>query len=252
MPAADGANDAKDAWVNDRRGSIDVFACFESGEVQRIRDNGMSAIVAPYLGSTAPLFRSRPPRDHVLAGCWVERSPRAVDAVSAFFEQVRGRCGGAAPNFIVAGPGADQVTLPVLPVPVAVGTPSLSEQVFYRGVDLAICPDLPVGGEGTPVRYDVITALQLGAKPLVSVSALTGLRESWRLPWFDDLYAMAEYVFERGRDLRAGTLLADLRARADWTWSGLSVVAARQRAELIHAIQQTKDEKKRQAYDQNG
>jgi hypothetical protein len=47
---------------------------------------------------------------------------------------------------------------------------------------------------------------------------------------------MAEYVFERGSDLRDGRLLADLRARADWTWSGLSVAAAQQQRELMRAI----------------
>ncbi len=242
---------APSVWVAERRRAVDLFITFERDEATLLRETGAPFVRAAHLGRAARLSRTRPKRAELLAGCWVEPTPRAIEAVSAFLDQVRQRGGGAAPRFVVAGPGAVDVILPDLPVPVVRQGDAMAERVFYRGIDVAICPDLAVAGGDTPVRYDVVTALELGATPLVSASALTGLRESWRLPWFDDLYAMAEYVFERGHDLRDGGLLADLRARADWTWSGLTVAAGQQRTALMQAIADARDNKTRDGDDTN-
>jgi hypothetical protein len=103
---------------------------------------------------------------------------------------------------------------------------------FYRGLDLAIAPDI----EGSAPRLDVLSALECGAAPLASSSALNGLRRRWRLPHFRDLGSMVDFLFNRGGELRDGGLLTELRARADWTWSGLVTASARQRERLNREI----------------
>lgn len=223
--------DALAAWQS----HIDLFVAFEADEARQCRDAGMNVIEAPYLHRAHRLSRGRIPGARLLAGCWVEAAPDAIAAVRAFFDAVRNRGGGFAPHFIVAGPGAGAIDLPQLPYPIMRLGPDVEERAFYRGIDIAVCPDLRRGGSNAP-RYDVMTALELGATPLVSSSALTGLRSLWRLPDFENLTELAEYLFERGRDMREGGLMADLRARADWTWSSLSGAAADQRKALMAGV----------------
>ncbi|MEM7546306.1 MAG: hypothetical protein AAF367_12275 [Pseudomonadota bacterium] len=214
------------------RPHTDLYVGFEHADIGLCHEAGLDVVAAPYLRRAHRLSRSRITGTRLLAGLWVEAAPRAIAACRAFFDHVRDRGGGFAPNFIVAGPGATEIALPQLPFPIACLGPETAERAFYRGIDIAVCPDLG----GAAPRYDVMTALELGATPIVSSSALTGVRSLWRLPHFEEMYGLAEYLFERGRDMREAGLMAELRARADWTWSSLSGAAADQRTALMASV----------------
>ncbi|MEL7463688.1 MAG: hypothetical protein AAFN79_06455 [Pseudomonadota bacterium] len=192
-------------------------------------------IEAPLLRRAYRMTRARIPGARVLAGCWVEDEPRSIDAARGLFDAILTRGGGFAPNFAIAGPGAAKVAPPRLPAPVTV-LEETAERVFYRGLDIALFPDAPTGATAHMPRYEALTALELGATPLVSESALTGIRSYWRLPSFVSLPDLAEYLLENGRALTEGGLMAELRARADWTWSGVAEAAGRQRRALADAI----------------
>ena len=51
----------------------------------------------------------------------------------------------------------------------------------------------------------------------------------------------AHLWYRMGAEMRDGRLLAELRARADWTWNGLAAAAARQRARLIEALREARE-----------
>ena len=192
-------------------------------------------VEAPLLRRAYRTTRSRIPGARILAGCWVEDEARSINAARGLFEAILKRGGGFAPNFAIAGPGAAKVAPPRLPSPVTV-LEETAERVFYRGLDIALFPDAPTGATAHMPRYDALAALELGATPLVSDSALTGIRAYWRLPRFASLPELAEYLLENGRALNDGGLMAELRARADWTWSGVADAAGRQRKALAEAI----------------
>lgn len=189
-------------------------------------------ISAALLWSGLRFTRARLTGERILAGCWVEDDPRAIGAARAFFEAILRRGGGFAPNFALAGPGADAVGPPRLPYPVTVLDRDTPEKVFYRGVDIAVFPEVAAGASAGLPRYEAIEALELGATPLVTDPALIGVERAWRLPRFPSVAALAEFLLENGRALSEGGMMAELRARADWTWSGIADMAARQRAAL--------------------
>lgn len=212
----------------------DVAVLFEPAEAEG-EGAAPQTIVAPLLRAGFRRSRPRVAQGGVLAGVWVEADEAAIGAARSFFAEISRRGGGFAPSFVIAGPGAALVAPPRLPTPVTTLGPETTEQIFHRGLDLAVFPDLPEAGAGAP-RYDVIGALELGATPLAPETALTGLRDCWRLPRFSSLEHLAEYLFEKGRDLREGGLLAELRARADWTWSGVAGAASEQRRAFRRAV----------------
>ncbi|MEM7523570.1 MAG: hypothetical protein AAF360_07425, partial [Pseudomonadota bacterium] len=214
----------------------DLFVAYDAEEARRCEGEGHPVATAPYLRRAArkSLIRRRADRP-LIAGLWIEATPASAAAASALFEAIRARGGGAPPRFALAGPGAADVTPPRLPYPALRLPSSTTERAFYRGVDLALFPDAPGSSSRAP-RYEIAAALELGATPIVSADALTGFGEIWRLPRFSSLAEMAEYLFERGANLRQGGLAAELRARADWTWSGLQGAAATQRDALRAAI----------------
>lgn len=191
------------------------------------------ALEAPFLGAGARKLRPALKKPRPLAGCWVESTPEAADATQRLFHCILERGGGGSPNFAIAGPGAGLIDLPRLPFPVTMMPDEIDERVFYRGLDIAMAPDVTGGAP----RLDVIAALEHGATPLASSAALGGLRRRWRLPHFARVEQMADFLFERGAEMRDGGLLTELRARADWTWSGLVTAAARQRARLAEQLQ---------------
>lgn len=195
-------------------------------------ERGCAAVAAPFVRQADRLRRPPVRGGRFLAGLWVEKAATAIMAVSAFFDAVRARGGGGAPNFAIAGPGAASIRTPALPYPVTVMPDDIDERVFYRGLDILIAPDL----HGGAPRLDILSALEMGATPLASSAGLTGLIDRWRLPHFGDLASMAEYVFEKGQQMRDGGLLTELRARADWTWTSLSNQAAQDRATLNKEI----------------
>lgn len=213
-------------------GAADVAIVYEPEDAA---EEGAEVVVAPFLRRAVRRSRPRVSDGAVLAGVWVEADEAAIGATRALFDEISRRGGGHAPNFVIAGPGAAAVDPPHLPNPVTVLGAETSERVFHRGVDIAVFPDLPETRVRTP-RYDVIGALELGATPLAPEAALTGLGAYWRLPRFSSLEELAEYLFERGRDLREGGLLAELRARADWTWSGVAGAASEQRRAFRRAV----------------
>lgn len=200
-------------------------AAYAEGRVEDV-------VIAPFVRQADRLRRPPVRGGRFLAGLWVEQAATAVMAVSAFFDAVRARGGGGAPNFAIAGPGARGIRTPALPHPVTVMPDDIDERVFYRGLDILMAPDLTGGAP----RLDILSGLEMGATPLASTAALTGLVDRWRLPHFGDLASMSEYVFEKGQQMRDGGLLAELRARADWTWTSLSNSAAQDRARLNRAI----------------
>ena len=180
--------------------------------------------------------RSRLSQERILAGCWVEDDPRSVAAARALFAAILRQGGGYAPFFALAGPGAASVDPPRLPHPVTVLDDETPEKVFYRGVDIALFPDAATGASAALPRYEAIAALELGATPLVTDAALIGVKRAWRLPRFQTVEALADFLLENGRALSEGGLMAELRARADWTWSGIAEAAGRQREALAGAI----------------
>lgn len=225
--------------IEDWRIHTDLFVAYGEDGAQTCRDAGAEAIVAPYLRSTHRLARRRSNTGRALAGLWVEDDLSAVAAAQGLLDLIRRHGVGNGPNFIVAGPAAAAIEPPELPQPVVVLPTGYAERAFYRGVDLLLAPDLgPREGAGASPRYDVTTALELGATPLVSSIGLAGLRRHWRLPQFETFDAFVDYLFERGRDLSEGGLLVELRARADWTWSGVAGAGAMQRAELTKRLRE--------------
>lgn len=214
----------------------DVFLTTTDAEMEAVRETGRAAVTATYLRRATRRPGRRVAADRVLAGCWIEPSEASAASAQALFDALRRRGGGAPPAFAIGGGGAPQVAPPPLPQPVLAVGANIDERVFYRGLDVALFPAQDEAA--SDVRLEIATALELGATPLVSAAALTGLASAWRAPRFDDLDAFAEYLFERGRDLRDGGLLAELRARADWTWSGLQGEAANQRAALMSALRE--------------
>ncbi|MEM7268554.1 MAG: hypothetical protein AAF401_04795 [Pseudomonadota bacterium] len=193
---------------------------------------GVEAVEAPLLAHGERKKRPRFHSDRLLAGVWVEAEAAAIDAARELFERIQERGGGAAPNFAIAGPGASSIDPPNLPFPVTRMPADTAEMVFYRGLDIAVAPDIAGGAP----RLDVVAALECGAAPLASSSGLNGLRRHWRLPHFRDLHSLADYLFERGAEMRDGGLVTELRARADWTWSSLTGASARQRERLASRI----------------
>lgn len=224
----------------------DVAICSAETEMEPATSLGVEAIRAPFLRLAERRRRPVLEGEDVLAGVWVENESGAIDAAAAFFDEVARRGGGAPPHFAVGGPGAAAITPPTLPWPVTVFGDEIDEVVFYRGLDIAIAPDLSTGAP----RLDVCSAMEMGATPLASSSALYGMRRNWRLPHFDRLDKLAEYLFENGQGLRDGRLLSDLRARADWTWAGLQTTAARQRARLSSRIRAHRRAKRRETADE--
>ncbi|MBX2855409.1 MAG: hypothetical protein KTR21_10490 [Rhodobacteraceae bacterium] len=204
----------------------------EPAQSRFVQDLGLTAAETPTLIDGARKIRPRLRKSQLLAGIWVERDDISISATRAFFDEVVSRGGGGAPNFAIAGPGAREITPPPLPFPVTHLEDGVAETVFYRGLDLAVVPDTV----GEAPRLDVVSALECGAAPLASSSALNGLRRRWRLPHFRTLGDMADFLFNRGGELRDGGLLTELRARADWTWSGLVTASARQRERLNREI----------------
>jgi hypothetical protein len=210
----------------------DLVVTADRADAKFVTELGHGAVEAPFLRRGLRLQHPPITGGRFLAGLWVEASPSAIETVEAFFDTIRERGGGAAPNFAIAGPGALKIALPTLPYPVTVTPPDMEERIFYRSLDLCIAPDLFGGAP----RLDVMSALEMGATPLASSSALTGVRQRWRLPHFGNLHSLSEYLFEKGDQMRDGGLLPELRARADWTWASLSNVAARHRERLNSRI----------------
>lgn len=210
----------------------DIVLTAEPAQTRFVETLGPKAAETPALIDGARKIRPRLRKAQLLAGVWVEKDDISINATRAFFDEIVARGGGGAPNFAIAGPGASEITPPPLPFPVTHMDESLAEEAFYRGLDLAVAPDT----EGKAPRLDVVSALECGAAPLASSSALNGLRRRWRLPHFRTLGDMADFLFNRGGELRDGGLLTELRARADWTWSGLVTASARQRERLNREI----------------
>lgn len=213
-------------------GAAAMVLTAEPAQTRYVETLDLKAAETPALIDGARKIRPRLRKSQLLAGVWVERDEISINATRAFFDEIVARGGGGAPNFAIAGPGAVEITPPPLPFPVTHMGEELDEEVFYRGLDLAVAPDL----EGKAPRLDVVSALECGAAPLASSSALNGLRRGWRLPHFRNLGDMADFLFNRGGELRDGGLLTELRARADWTWSGLVTASARQRERLNREI----------------
>ncbi len=213
-------------------GAASLILTAEPAQTRFVESLDLRAAETPALIDGARKMRPRLRKSQLLAGAWVERDEISINATRAFFDEVVSRGGGGAPNFAIAGPGASEITPPPLPFPVTHMGEDLEEMVFYRGLDLAVAPDI----EGKAPRLDVVSALECGAAPLASWSALNGLRRGWRLPHFRTLGDMADFLFNRGGELRDGGLLTELRARADWTWSGLVTASARQRERLNREI----------------
>ena len=216
-----------------RRVHSDIILAADAAEQNLAGAAGVEALRVYHLGDARRSTLKRIGGDDVRAGVWVENDDNAVAASEKLLDALRTRGGGAPPSFLVGGPGAARVTAPRLARPVTILDADLSERAFYRGVDVALFSE----SEGeVDLRYGLFTAMELGATPLASSAVLRGEFANWRLPHFADLDAFAEYLFERGRDLRDGGLLAELRARADWTWSGLQRAAAAERRTLIDAL----------------
>ncbi len=215
-----------------RLASSQMVLTAEPAQTRFVEAMDRIAAEVPALIDGARKMRPRLRKSQLLAGVWVERDRTSVEAVAAFFDEVVARGGGGAPNFVIAGPGAGEISPPPLPFPVTHLDNEVEEMAFYRGLDLVIAPDLA----GQAPRLDVVSALECGAAPLASSSALNGLRRRWRLPHFRDLGAMADFLFNRCGELRDGGLLTELRARADWTLSGLVTASARQRERLNREI----------------
>lgn len=213
-------------------GAASLVLTAEPAQTRFVETLGLRAAETPALIDGARKMRPRLRKSQLLAGAWVEKDETSINATRAFFDEVVSRGGGGAPNFAIAGPGAAEITPPPLPFPVTHMGEDLEEMVFYRGLDLAVAPDI----EGKAPRLDVVSALESGASPLASWSALNGLRRGWRLPHFRNLGDMADFLFNRGGELRDGGLLTELRARADWTWSGLVTASASQRERLNREI----------------
>lgn len=209
-----------------------IILTAEPAQTRFVETLGLRAAETPALIDGARKMRPRLRKSQLLAGAWVENDDTSIGATRAFFDEIVSRGGGGAPNFAIAGPGAAEITPPPLPFPVTHMGEDMEEMTFYRGLDLAIAPDI----EGKAPRLDVVSALECGASPLASWSALNGLRRGWRLPHFRTLGDMADFLFNRGGELRDGGLLTELRARADWTWSGLVTASARQRERLNREI----------------
>lgn len=209
-----------------------IILTAEPAQTRFVESLDLNAAETPALIDGARKIRPRLRRSQLLAGVWVEKDEISINATRAFFDEIVARGGGGAPNFAIAGPGAAEITPPPLPFPVTHMGEGLEEMAFYRGLDIAVAPDL----EGSAPRLDVVSALECGASPLASSSALNGLRRRWRLPHFRGLGDMADFLFNRGGELRDGGLLTELRARADWTWSGLVTASARQRERLNREI----------------
>lgn len=209
-----------------------IILTSEPAQSRFVETLGLRAAEAPALIDGARKVRPRLRKSQLLAGVWVERDEISINATRAFFDEIVARGGGGAPNFAIAGPGAAEITPPHLPFPVTHMGEDFEEMAFYRGLDLAVAPDI----EGRAPRLDVVSALECGASPLASSSALNGIRRRWRLPHFRTLGDMADFLFNRGGELRDGGLLTELRARADWTWSGLVTASARQRERLNREI----------------
>ena len=218
--------------LSHRLSAADIVLTAEPAQTRFIESLGVTAAETPALIDGARKIRPRLRKSQLLAGVWVELDDISITATRAFFDEVVSRGGGGAPNFAIAGPGAQEITPPPLPFPVTHMDASLQETAFYRGLDLAVAPDVT----GEAPRLDVVSALECGAAPLASSSALNGLRRRWRLPHFRNLGDMADFLFNRGGELRDGGLLTELRARADWTWSGLVTASARQRERLNREI----------------
>ena len=212
----------------DQDSGADLILTGDKKSADLAAEMGCNVLEAPFFGAGVRKQRPALKKQRPLAGCWVEQSHEAVEAVRRLFSKIEERGGGGCPNFALAGPGAGAVHPPRLPFPVSLMPPDTDERVFYRGLDLAMVPCLE---EGAP-RLDVVSALEHGATPLASSAALGGLRRRWRLPHFGRLDQMADFLFERGGEMRDGGLLVELRARADWTWSGLVTAAARTRVKL--------------------
>ncbi len=215
-----------------RLSTATIVLTAEPAQTRFVETLGLTAAETPALIDGARKIHPRLRRSQLLAGAWVEKDETSINATRAFFDEVVARGGGGAPNFVIAGPGAAEITPPPLPFPVTHVDESVEEIAFYRALDIAVAPDT----EGRAPRLDVVSALECGAAPLASSSGLNGLRRRWRLPHFRDLGALADFLFERGGELRDGGLLTELRARADWTWSGLVTASARQRERLNREI----------------
>lgn len=215
-----------------RLSSANIVLTAEPSQTRFVETLGISTAETPALIDGARKIRPRLRKSQLLAGIWVENDDTSIAATRAFFDEIVSRGGGGAPNFAIAGPGAAAIAPPPLPFPVTHMEDGLAEMAFYRGLDLAVAPDI----EGKAPRLDVVSALECGAAPLASSSALNGLRRRWRLPHFRNLGDMADFLFNRGGELRDGGLLTELRARADWTWSGLVTASARQRERLNREI----------------
>lgn len=218
--------------LSQQLGAASIILTAEPAQTRFVETLDLKAAETPALIDGARKIRPRLRKAQLLAGAWVERDEISINATRAFFDEVVARGGGGAPNFAIAGPGAAEITPPPLPFPVTHMGEDLEEMAFYRGLDLAVAPDL----EGKAPRLDVVSALECGAAPLASSSALNGIRRRWRLPHFRNLGDMADFLFNRGGELRDGGLLTELRARADWTWSGLVTASARQRERLNREI----------------
>ncbi|MFN3262727.1 MAG: hypothetical protein ACE37J_19445 [Pikeienuella sp.] len=196
------------------------------GEAEGVRPAGGEAFAAPWLGAGRRRARAARPGPRPLAGLWAE-TPGPAEAL---FAAMRARGGGLQPDLLVGGPAAAALAPPPLPFPPAFAPEGTAEAVFWRAVDFALFPE----GAGA----EALDALARGATPLVAGPAPFGRADIWRLPLFESAPALAEYLFERGRDLRHGGLAAELRARADWTWSGWAGAAAEARARLRAALRE--------------
>ncbi|MEM8752514.1 MAG: hypothetical protein AAGF90_06025, partial [Pseudomonadota bacterium] len=244
-PAALAAEGALPGWAE----HVDAFLAVVPDDEAAIETTGRPGFAAAFLGRfaprPAPLRRRRAPGPR-LAGLWLDGDEGPQAAAAALLDAVRRRGGGAPPRFLIGGPAAASLDPPPLPHPAVVVDAPRAARVFHRGLDLSLFPE--AGGvderrRACGPRVDLLEALEAGATPIASSAALHGLGRFWRLPRFDDLEAFAEYLFERGRDLRDGGLSAELRARADWTWAGLRDASATQGAALAAAIRERLREK---------
>lgn len=206
--------------------AADILVAMTPEHAAALQAEGRRAVAAPWLRRAARRPRLSAPGARGLAGLWVEDPAPA----SAFLEAARACSGGFPPTIVIAGPGAAAIRPPPFSIPVTRLDTATPERVFWRGVDLAIFPDPGAAG------LDAVLALEFGAAPLVVGGAPFGMGAVWRLPVFADPPQLAEYLFERGRDLREGGLMADLRARAEWTLGGHAAAASSAGAALHDAI----------------
>lgn len=208
---------------------IDAALHLTAEAAVQLRSEGARVLAAPFFASGPRRARTGRPRAGGLVGLWAD----AAGPADALLAAIRARGGGLQPQILLGGPAAASVSPPSLAFPIVLASIDVAEAVFWRAPDLGLFPE---GGEAA-----ALAALSLGVTPLLIGRAPFGREDLWRLPLFPDALTLAEYLFERGRDLRHGGLMAELRARADWTWSGWAGAASEARAALHAALREARE-----------